>query len=144
MGVFRFYSETVESAQVGDGTYSQPLGERCTSRNSFSVSKAATTTTEYEDFVFDPSRFPPSGVAHLKQLCADRSSADRKLLLRKGTDDERKIIVGIAKGYMACRSMPDFLRAVQDSKERLRLYSTVQAQVKGHLVLNLGHTPKFR
>ena len=90
--------------------------------------------------MFDPFRFPPADIAHLKQLCADRSSAGRKLQLREGSGHEWKIIVGIAEGSVACRRMPEFLRAVLDSKERLRLYSTVQTQVEGHLVLHLGHT----
>ena len=107
---------------------------------SSTASTAASTTTEYKDFMFDPSRFPPDDIEHLTQLCADRSSAGRKVQLREGTDHEWKIIVGIAEGSVACRRMPDFLRAVLDSKERLRLYSTVQAQVEGHLVLHLAHT----
>ena len=35
--------------------------------------------------------------------------------------------------------MPNFLKVVLDSKERLRLYSTVPEQVEGQLVLRLGN-----
>ena len=35
--------------------------------------------------------------------------------------------------------MPHFLWEVFDSSEQFRLYSTVQAQVEGKLVLHLGH-----
>ena len=34
--------------------------------------------------------------------------------------------------------MPDFLRSVLESRERLWLYSTIQDQVEGQLILTLG------
>ena len=58
--------------------------------------------------------------------------------ITEGTDDEWRITVGIAEGHIACRRMPDFLRSVLESRERLRLYSTIQDQVEGQLILTLG------
>ena len=55
-----------------------------------------------------------------------------------GTDEEWRIIVRLAEGHIACRRMPDFLRSVLDSGGRLRLYSTIQAQVEGQLFLTLS------
>ena len=51
--------------------------------------------------------------------------------------DEWRIISGLAEEGIVSRRLPDFLKSVLDSKERLRLYRTIQAQVEGELVLQL-------
>ena len=51
--------------------------------------------------------------------------------MREGTDDKRKGIIEIDEGYIACRRIPDFFRAVVDNKERPHLYRTIQAQIEG-------------
>ncbi|EGZ18643.1 hypothetical protein PHYSODRAFT_502046 [Phytophthora sojae] len=61
--------------------------------------------------------------------------------LREGSDDEWKIIQGLAEGSIVSRRLPDFIRSILDSQERLRLYSTIQAQVEGELMFVLnGYT----
>ena len=58
--------------------------------------------------------------------------------LGKGTDDKKKGIIEIDEGYIACRLIPDFFRAVVDNKERPHLYRTIQAPIEGQLVLHNG------
>uniref|UniRef100_M4BBH2 Uncharacterized protein n=1 Tax=Hyaloperonospora arabidopsidis (strain Emoy2) TaxID=559515 RepID=M4BBH2_HYAAE len=88
--------------------------------------------------MFDPAEFSVELATKLRTLCTARLGPVRAHRLREGMDDEQRIIVGIAEGHIACRRMPDFLRSVLDRGERLRLYSTIQAQVEGQLVLTLG------
>uniref|UniRef100_A0AAV1TMW8 CCHC-type domain-containing protein n=1 Tax=Peronospora matthiolae TaxID=2874970 RepID=A0AAV1TMW8_9STRA len=92
----------------------------------------------YEDFMFDPAKFSLEDSITLKAICVARLGNTGFQRLGEGSDDEWRIIVGIAEGHIVCRRMPDFLRSVLDSKERLRLYSTVQAQVEGQLVLHIS------
>ena len=101
-------------------------------------SRDSPSNPKYEDFMFDPSKFTHEEAEHLKAICEDRSFIGHKVSLREGTNDEWRIITGIAEGHIVCRRMPLFFKAVLDSQERLRLYSTVQAQVEGHLALSLG------
>ena len=88
--------------------------------------------------MFDPAKYSIAEATKLKDICTARLGPARAHRLREGTDDEWRVIVGIAEGHIACRRMPDFLRSVFDSGERLRLYSTIQAQVEGQLVLTIG------
>uniref|UniRef100_A0AAV1TQW4 LAGLIDADG endonuclease n=1 Tax=Peronospora matthiolae TaxID=2874970 RepID=A0AAV1TQW4_9STRA len=92
----------------------------------------------YEDFMFDPAKFSLEDSITLKAICVARLGNTGFQRLREGSDDEWRIIVGIAEGHIVCRRMPDFLRSVLACKERLRLYSTVQAQVEGQLVLHIS------
>ena len=88
--------------------------------------------------MFDPAKYSIAEATKLKDICTARLGPARAHRLREGTDDEWQVIVGIAEGHIACRRMPDFLRSVFDSRERLRLYSTIQAQGEGQLVLTIG------
>lgn len=88
--------------------------------------------------MFDPEHFSVAEKESLSVLCKARLRPANAYRLREGTDTEWRIIVGIAEGHLVCRRMPDFLKAVMDSKERLRLYSTVQTQEEDQLVLHLA------
>ena len=48
-----------------------------------------------------------------------------------------EIISSIAEGSIVGQCMPNLLKRVLDSKERLRPYRNVQAQVEGELMLQL-------
>uniref|UniRef100_A0AAV1USB4 CCHC-type domain-containing protein n=1 Tax=Peronospora matthiolae TaxID=2874970 RepID=A0AAV1USB4_9STRA len=108
-----------------------------------SAAAPASTTgkqrTVFDDFMFDPAHFSEEETTTLRAICATRLNLTGTHRLREGTDDEWRIIIGIAEGLIACRRLPDFLNSVFDSDERLRLCRTVQAQVEGQLVLKLRH-----
>uniref|UniRef100_A0AAV1VGC9 CCHC-type domain-containing protein n=1 Tax=Peronospora matthiolae TaxID=2874970 RepID=A0AAV1VGC9_9STRA len=108
-----------------------------------SAAAPASTTGQqrpvFDDFMFDPAHFSEEETTTLRAICATRLNLTGTHRLREGTDDEWRIIIGIAEGLIACRRLPDFLNSVFDSDERLRLCRTVQAQVEGQLVLQLRH-----
>ena len=93
----------------------------------------------FEDYMFDPAKFSEAETTTLRSICSARWNRASAYRLREGTDDEWRIIIGIAEGHIACRRMPDFINTVFNSDERLRLCRTVQAQVEGQLVLSLRH-----
>ena len=91
----------------------------------------------YDDFMFDPSAFSRETITRLTSLCAAPAARAGQHQVRAGTDDEWAIITGLVEGTVACRRMPDFIQQVLKSEERLRLYSTIQAQVEGELTFQL-------
>lgn len=90
---------------------------------------------EYEDFMFNPAKFSTEETTRLKDICGAPATGNR---LRVATEDEWSIITGMVEGSIVCRRMLPFMRQVFDGKERLRVYSTIQAQVEGELVLHLN------
>uniref|UniRef100_A0AAV1TWG6 CCHC-type domain-containing protein n=1 Tax=Peronospora matthiolae TaxID=2874970 RepID=A0AAV1TWG6_9STRA len=107
-----------------------------------SAAPASTTGKQrpvFDDFMFDPAHFSVEETTTLRAICATRLNLTGTQRLREGTDDEWRIIIGIAEGHIACRRLPHFFNSVFGSDERLRLCRTVQAQVEGHLVLKLRH-----
>uniref|UniRef100_A0AAV1T5B8 Uncharacterized protein n=1 Tax=Peronospora matthiolae TaxID=2874970 RepID=A0AAV1T5B8_9STRA len=91
----------------------------------------------YEEFMFDPSAFSEEDISRLRALCAATGARARLHHVMEGTDDEWKVIAGLVEGNVACRRLPDFVKEVLKSEERLRLLRTIQAQVEGELVLHL-------
>lgn len=91
----------------------------------------------YQDFMFNPANFTKQDITELRAICELPAVARAGRQLRQGTTEEWKIIGGIAEGSIVCRRTPEFLKSVLDSKERIRLYRTVQRQVEGELKLQL-------
>uniref|UniRef100_A0AAV1TZF4 Uncharacterized protein n=1 Tax=Peronospora matthiolae TaxID=2874970 RepID=A0AAV1TZF4_9STRA len=79
--------------------------------------------------MFEPSAFTGEIITRLRSLCAAPAARAGQHQVREGTDDVFAIIAGLVEGTVACRRMPDFIQQVLKSEERLRLCSTVQAQV---------------
>lgn len=98
---------------------------------------ASIPTQRFEDFMFDPSAFTEEQITRFRSLCAAQGARAGQHQVREGTDDEWTIIAGLVEGTVACRRMPDFIQQVLKGEERLRLYSTIQAQVEGELILQL-------
>ena len=89
--------------------------------------------------MFDSYAFTEEKLARFRSLCAAPAARAGQNQVREGTDDEWSIIAGLVEGTVACRCRPDFIQQVLKSEERLRLYSTIQAQVEGELILQLDH-----
>ncbi|KAE9046719.1 hypothetical protein PR003_g1619 [Phytophthora rubi] len=87
----------------------------------------------YQDFMFNPAIFTKKDITELRAICELPAVATAGRQLRQGTTEEWRIIGGIAEGSIVCRRTPEFLKSVLDSKERIRLYRTVQRQVEGEL-----------
>ncbi|KAE9272876.1 hypothetical protein PF001_g27749 [Phytophthora fragariae] len=87
--------------------------------------------------MFNPALFSKEDIATLSAICTQPLDDRQGRRLREGTKDEWRVISGIAEGSIVCRRMPDLLRSVLDAKERLRLYTTIQKQVEGELVIQL-------
>ncbi|KAI9993677.1 hypothetical protein PInf_015974 [Phytophthora infestans] len=87
--------------------------------------------------MFNPSVYSKADIAALRRICEKPAAATAGSLLRPATKDEWKIIGGLAEGTIVCRRMPDFLKSVFDSQERLRLHRTIQSQVEGELQIQL-------
>ena len=81
----------------------------------------------YEEFMFDPSAFSEEDITRLRALCAATRTRARLHHVREGRDDEWTVIAGLVEGTVACRRLPDFVKEVVKSEERLRLHSTIQA-----------------
>ncbi|KUF81385.1 hypothetical protein AM587_10001800 [Phytophthora nicotianae] len=114
------------AAKVKTGSRSTSTGER-----------PAEEVAYYQDFMFNPSVYPKADIVALRGICEQRAAAPAGSLLRSATKDEWKIIGGLAEGKIECRRMPEFLKSVFDSRERLRLHRTIQSQVEGELKLQL-------
>ncbi|ETP18592.1 hypothetical protein F441_07216, partial [Phytophthora nicotianae CJ01A1] len=114
------------AAKVKTGSRSTSTGER-----------PAEEVAYYQDFMFNPSVYPKADIVALRGICEQRAAAPAGSLLRPATKDEWKIIGGLAEGKIVCRRMPEFLKSVFDSRERLRLHRTIQSQVEGELKLQL-------
>eukprot|EP00644_Phytophthora_capsici_P009459 jgi/Phyca11/15428/fgenesh1_pg.PHYCAscaffold_13_\ len=93
--------------------------------------------TYYQDFMFNPSVYSKADIAALRRICEQPAAATAGSLLRPATKDEWKIIGGLVEGTIVCRRMPDFLKSVFDSQERLRFHRTIQSQVEGELQIQL-------
>ncbi|POM81568.1 Hypothetical protein PHPALM_440 [Phytophthora palmivora] len=93
--------------------------------------RALETTQPYEEFMFNPRVFSRQDTSRL------RTGALAGNRLREGTKDEWKIISGLAEGSIVCRHLPAFIKSVLAPKEQLRLYTTIQRQVEGELVIQL-------
>ncbi|KAE9010242.1 hypothetical protein PF011_g9908 [Phytophthora fragariae] len=91
----------------------------------------------FEAFMFDPDTYSAAEAKKLRTICVKPKDRTRGTRLREGTDAEWKIIGGMTDGSIACRKLPVFIKQVLDAQERLRLHSTIQAQVEGELVLHL-------
>ena len=57
--------------------------------------------------------------------------------VRYGTEDEWKIIPGLAEGNIVKKCLPQFLTSMFDHSELLRLHRTTEAQVEGELSFRL-------
>uniref|UniRef100_M4BQG3 Uncharacterized protein n=1 Tax=Hyaloperonospora arabidopsidis (strain Emoy2) TaxID=559515 RepID=M4BQG3_HYAAE len=57
--------------------------------------------------------------------------------VRDGTEDEWKIIPGLAEGDIVKKCLPQFLTSMFDHSELLRLHRTTEAQVEGELSFRL-------
>ena len=101
------------------------------------IRTSGATGATFDDFMFNPAKFSTEEITRLRSLCMASSGVAHRHHIRDGTDDEWSIIVGLVEGTIACRRMPSFLNQVLKSEERLRLYSTIQAQVEGELILHL-------
>lgn len=91
----------------------------------------------YKPFLFNPAVYNAKDIKILRAICLQPAVFNSRSRLREGTQDEWRIISGLAEGSIVCRRLPIFLTNVLDSKERVRLYRTIQAQVEGELVLRL-------
>uniref|UniRef100_H3GY86 Uncharacterized protein n=1 Tax=Phytophthora ramorum TaxID=164328 RepID=H3GY86_PHYRM len=98
----------------------------------------------YLDYMFNPAVYSKDDMAKLSELCLQQQSGGNQRRLREGTKDEWRIISGLAEGTIVSRKTPPFLRSVLDSRERLRLYKTIQAQVEGELVMKLRNGTGIR
>ncbi|ETL95253.1 hypothetical protein L917_06915 [Phytophthora nicotianae] len=107
------------------------------SRSTSTGERPAEEVAYYQDFMFNPSVYPKADIVALRGICEQRAAALAGSLLRPATKDEWKIIGGLAEGKIVCRRMPEFLKSVFDSRERLRLHRTIQSQVEGELKLQL-------
>uniref|UniRef100_M4BCN5 Uncharacterized protein n=1 Tax=Hyaloperonospora arabidopsidis (strain Emoy2) TaxID=559515 RepID=M4BCN5_HYAAE len=91
----------------------------------------------YETYMSNPAKYPAADKERLMAICAapvrDRSGPR----LRAGTDDERKILRGLAEGDIVCRGMPPFLIKIFSAKDCLRFQATIQVQVEGELSFSL-------
>ncbi|KAI9989109.1 hypothetical protein PInf_022846 [Phytophthora infestans] len=94
-------------------------------------------TPQYTTYMFNPAVFPKTEIVSLRKLCERPPAAPSGRGLREGTKDKWKIITGMVEGTILCRKAPGFLKSVLDSKERIRLYGTIQKQVEGELILQL-------
>lgn len=77
-------------------------------------------------------------------LCVAPAALTEQHHVRECTYDKTAIIVGLVKGTVARRRIPDFIKQVLNSKERLRLYSTIQEQVERELILQLNRARFIR
>ena len=106
-----------------------------TSTTSGDASGGASSTQvsrgQYPDFMFNPAIYSREDISTLREQCLKLDAAPSERRLRAGTQKEWKIISGLAEVSIVSRCMPNFLKSVLDSKERLRLYRTIQAQVEG-------------
>ncbi|KAG1690420.1 hypothetical protein DVH05_028096 [Phytophthora capsici] len=100
--------------------------------------------TYYQDFMFNPSVYSKADIAALRRICEQPAAATAGILLRPATKDEWKIIGGLVEGTIVCRRMPDFLKSVFDSQERLRFHRTIQSQVEGELQIQLRERTTIR
>ena len=73
----------------------------------------------------------------LRKLSQQPGAAWRRCRLREGTTDEWRVITGLAEGNIVSRRLPDIVRSVLCSKERVRLLRTVQQQMEGELYMKL-------
>uniref|UniRef100_A0AAV1V7Y5 CCHC-type domain-containing protein n=2 Tax=Peronospora matthiolae TaxID=2874970 RepID=A0AAV1V7Y5_9STRA len=94
--------------------------------------------------MFNPAKFSGVEIARLRAVCASPQAPAGQHQVRKGTDDEWKIVLGLIEGTIACRNMPAFLPHILRSEECLRLVSTIQAQVEGELIMQLGRSGGVR
>lgn len=85
--------------------------------------------------MFDPTAFSGEDIIRLRALCSAAGARNGTHQVREGTEDEWSVIAGLVEGTVACRRMPAFINQVLKSEERLRLYSTIQAQVEGKPIL---------
>ncbi|CAI5726723.1 unnamed protein product [Hyaloperonospora brassicae] len=99
--------------------------------------KAPDHENTYKTFMFNPAVYNLQDIATLRSICMQPATSNSGSRLRAGTLDEWRIITGLAEGSIVCRRLPVFLKSVLDSKERVRLSRTIQAQVEGELVLHL-------
>uniref|UniRef100_A0AAV1UJ31 LAGLIDADG endonuclease n=1 Tax=Peronospora matthiolae TaxID=2874970 RepID=A0AAV1UJ31_9STRA len=88
--------------------------------------------------VFNPAKFSGVEIARLRAVCASPQYPAGQHQVRKGTDDEWNIVLGLVEGTIAYRNMPAFLPRILRSEKCLRLVSTIQAQVEGELIMQLG------
>ncbi|KAE8980399.1 hypothetical protein PR002_g24145 [Phytophthora rubi] len=88
-------------------------------------------------FMFNPRKYTSSDIDRLKGICLQREAGRREHKLREGSEDEWAIIQGIAEGNIVSRRLPSFVKSILDAQERLRLCSTIQAQVEGELMFVL-------
>ena len=95
------------------------------------ASSAQVSRGHYLYFLFNPAVYSKADIAKLWEQCLKPEVEPSERRLRAGTQEECKIISSLAEGGVVGRRMPNFLKSVLNSIERLRLYRTIQAQVEG-------------
>ena len=94
--------------------------------------------------MFDQSDFSGEAIDHLRELCGASRARTGQHQVRDGMDDEWSVIVGLVEGTVACRRLPDFIEQVLRSEDRLRMYSTIQAQVEARSYCNYSAPAELR
>uniref|UniRef100_A0AAV1TTD2 Uncharacterized protein n=1 Tax=Peronospora matthiolae TaxID=2874970 RepID=A0AAV1TTD2_9STRA len=92
----------------------------------------------YQQYMFNPEKYAAATIARLRSLCEAQDTRSTGTRLRDGTDEEWDIIQGLAEGHIVSRSCPHFIKKVLNTKDRLRLQSTIQLQVEGELSFSLA------
>ena len=94
-------------------------------------------TEHYQMFMFNPSKYEAEEIERLRAICASSGRDRSGPRLRTGSDDEWKIIQGLAEGHIVSRGLPHFLKRIFTAKDRLRFLTTIQLQVEGELSFSL-------
>uniref|UniRef100_A0AAV1TKM3 Uncharacterized protein n=1 Tax=Peronospora matthiolae TaxID=2874970 RepID=A0AAV1TKM3_9STRA len=94
----------------------------------------------HEEFMFDSSAFSGDAIDRLRALCGASGARTGSTRFEKARTMSGRLVEGI----VACRRLPNFVKQVLRSEERLRLYSTVQAQVEGKLILQLDRDRRVK
>uniref|UniRef100_M4BW66 Uncharacterized protein n=1 Tax=Hyaloperonospora arabidopsidis (strain Emoy2) TaxID=559515 RepID=M4BW66_HYAAE len=77
--------------------------------------------------MFNPAKYPPQERIRLGAICVEKRGQVDTRQLRDGTDDEWKIIQGLAGGDIVGRRLPPFLASIFNHSELLRFHSTIQS-----------------
>ncbi|CAH0517573.1 unnamed protein product [Peronospora belbahrii] len=88
-------------------------------------------------FTFNPAKYQPDEIAKLTLVYEASYKGAFGSVFRDGSDDEWRIIEGLAEGSIACRTLPSFVQCIMGSSERILLFNTIHAQVEGELVMTL-------
>ncbi|RLN52050.1 hypothetical protein BBJ29_010003 [Phytophthora kernoviae] len=97
----------------------------------------------FKPFMFNPDVYTAVDIKRLSELCerpADERAGGR---IREGTQDEWKIIAGLAEGNIACRRLPQLAKRILAPAERLRLYGTQSTKALVEAMLLAAETKKM-